>query len=104
MPRPSEKGPLVYVPQEPQQKDAEGHWRPVNLALAMSFGTIEPPLIETGRQMSVLNAAQLTREFKRRLNGYRDQDFIMASGDPAAIGLACAVAAVANRGRFTILK
>src|SRR5258706_9369523 len=103
MQRPS-KGPIVFVPQEPRYRDESGHWKAVDMLPALDYGSVEPPILETGRQMSVLNAAQLTREFKRRLSGYRDEDFVMAAGDPAAIGLACAVAVLANRGRVTILK
>lgn len=98
-----ERGPIVYVVQEPRYRAPDGEWRSVNMLPALDFGSLEL-LLESDRQMSVLNAAQLTRVLKAKLANYRDQDFILAGGDPAAIGVACAVAAVVNGGRFTVLK
>lgn len=96
-----EKGPVVYVVQEPRYKDAEGKLKTVNMLPALDFGSLELLL---DRQVNILNAAVVTRELKQKLSNYRDQDFIVAAGDPVAIGIACAAAALANRGRFTVLK
>jgi hypothetical protein len=35
---------------------------------------------------------------------YKDGDFILLTGDPVAIGLACAIASFNNGGRYTALK
>lgn len=98
----TERGPVVYVVQEPRKKDDRGGWKTVNMLPALDYGSVEV-LLEPGEQV-VLSAAYVTRTLKAKLSGYRDQDFIVGSGDPAAIGIACAIAALANHGRFTMLK
>lgn len=97
-----EKGPVVYVVQEPRYKAPEGGWKKINLLPALDYGSIEI-ILEPGEQV-MFNAASAVRTIKARLGGYREQDFILAGGDPVAIGIACATAAIANRGRFTVLK
>ena len=99
----AEKGPIVYVVQEPRFKGDDGVLKSVDMLPALNYGSLEL-LLETGRQTSVLNAAAIVRTLKQKLAGYRDKDFIIASGDPVAIGIACSVAALANRGRYTVLK
>ncbi len=97
-----EKGPVVYVVQEPRYKDPAGGWKKINLLPALDYGSIEV-LLEPGEQV-MFNAASVVRTLKAKLAGYREQDFILAGGDPVAIGISCAIAALANRGRFTVLK
>lgn len=99
----TERGPIVYVVQEPRYKAPDNTLKSIDLSSALAYGTLEQ-LLETGRQTNVLNAAAVVRELRRKLADYADQDFILAAGDPVAIGIACAAAAKANRGRFTVLK
>jgi hypothetical protein len=93
----------VYVVQEPRHRGADGQVRKVNMLPAMEFGVMEL-LLPPEEQFSVLNVVQLTQRLKRKLSSYSDADYILAAGDPAAIGAACAAAAWVNNGRFTILK
>lgn len=94
----------VYVVQEPHRRDPDtGERKKMDMRPALKFGSLEV-LLPLSEQMSVLNAAQLTRTLKGKLSMYSDEDFILAAGDPVAIGAACAIAASVNRGRFTVLK
>lgn len=49
-------------------------------------------------------AAPTVRRLWTALYRYSDADWIIAVGDPAAIGIACAIAAEVNDGRVNILK
>ena len=44
------------------------------------------------------------RRLRKILKDFCDQDYLLLSGDPVAIGLACAVAADVNQGKVKILK
>jgi hypothetical protein len=44
------------------------------------------------------------RKLKRKLKDFNDNDYLLMMGDPAAMGIACCVAAEMNRGKFKILK
>jgi|TARA_R110001592_G_scaffold137540_3_gene355525 hypothetical protein len=41
---------------------------------------------------------------KKLLRGYTEEDYLLLIGDPAAIGVACSIAAQYNNGRYNILK
>jgi hypothetical protein len=99
-----DESPVVYVVQEPRYRDpADGSWKTVNMLPALDYGKLEL-LLESGRQTNVLNAAQVVRQLAQKLRDFRDRDFILAAGDPVAIGIACAIAVVVNRGKCTMLK
>jgi len=96
------KGPQVYVPQEPRFRQPDGSWKTVDMLQLLDFGSVEV-LLEPGEQVTFNSAATVRRIAAKMLN-YREQDFVVAAGDPVAIMIAGAFAAAANRGRFTILK
>ena len=41
---------------------------------------------------------------KKILKNYCDDDFLLMMGDPSIIGVACAIVAEINLGRFNVLK
>ena len=41
---------------------------------------------------------------KQKLKDYNDDDFILAMGDPVAIGISCIIASEVNNGKVNILK
>lgn len=74
----------------------------LDLTKATRFGELVPIL---PRHSNIsMSAMPVIRELRRMLKGFSDDDFILPNGDPLAIGLAVAVAAEANRGRFRALK
>lgn len=83
---------VVYVVQETQN----------DITSAMDFGTIEV-LLPPGAQIA-FSPAPTVRRIQRKLSKYTDEDYLLLIGDPAAIGIACAVAAAYNHGRFKMLK
>lgn len=102
MTRQPEPGAICYVVQEPRHKDRKtGVVKVPNMTPLLDWGSVELLLEED--EASMLNTAAMIRKLKRKLANYGDKDFIVASGAPQAIGVACTVAAVANGGRYTIL-
>lgn len=85
--------PVVYVVQEVKNK---------NLVPALEFGSLET-VLEAEVQV-FLNSKQVVEHVQQKLVFYSDKDYILAIGDPVAIGIVCAVAASMNEGRFTVLK
>lgn len=83
----------VYVVQEDRGK---------NLTGALRFGNLEAILAVD--ENFLMNPVATAARMANRLRGFSDNDFILPVGDPVAIGIACAVAAEVNGGRFKVLK
>ena len=52
----------------------------------------------------MLSASPSIKRMKQSLQDFKDEDYLLLIGDPAAIGVACSVASYYNRGRYNILK
>lgn len=87
------KTPTVFVVQEDRGK---------NLLPALEFGTLEA-LLGPDDQILLNSRATVTRMWQK-LRTYTGQDYVLAIGDPVAIGIACTLAAKANGGKFSLLK
>ena len=83
----------VYVVQEVQGR---------NIASARQYGEFQV-LLPSNTQI-MLSAAPSVRRMKSILKDYKDEDYLLLIGDPAAIGVACSIAAYYNRGRYSSLK
>ena len=83
----------VYVVQEVSGR---------NIASARQYGAFEVLLPSNTNIM--LSAAPSVRRMKKILQDYKEEDYLLLIGDPAAIGVACSIAALKNRGRYKILK
>lgn len=83
----------VYVVQEAPGK---------NILSAEAYG----PLIALLPSMMqiVISANEAVELINKKLKNFSDHDYILAIGDPVAIGLASAVAARNNSGRVKFLK
>ena len=88
-----EKKPIVYVIQETLHHNISG---------AMVYGAIEL-LLPDNAQIS-FSSVPTVRRIQRKLEKFSDADYLLLIGDPSAIGIACAVAAAKNNGRFKCLK
>lgn len=74
-----------------------------NLLGATEFGALQDPIFDADTVV-MFNSAAAVAELKRTLNDYGDGDYILAVGDWVLVGVACAVAAKRNGGRFNVLK
>ena len=74
----------------------------INVLGASDYGDIVV-LFESGQQI-MFSPQPAIRKLKRKLKDFDDGDYLLMMGDPAAMGIACCIAAEMNRGKFNILK
>ena len=93
--------PRVFLPQEPA-KMVQGVWvSTLNIQQLFDFGD---PVVCLPPGRMVLNTAPSVMAMREKLADFNDDDFVVGIGDPALIGIACALAAHSNRGKFKMLK
>ena len=85
--------PIVYLVKENPY---------ISVLAAEEYGRIVT-LFESGLQI-MFSPQPAIRKLKRKLKDFNDNDYLLMMGDPAAMGIACCVAAEMNRGKFKILK
>ena len=85
--------PIVYVTQENPR---------VNIVSATRWGDLEP-LTSPFDQIHI-NPSQIVAQIRRKLVEFNDDDWLLAMGDPAIIGVAFAIASEQNHRRVNILK
>ena len=73
-----------------------------NVRSAEKFGDLKIMLPD--RKQMILASGPLTFELKKQLKDFSDKDYLLLIGDPAIIGLCCAIAGETNNGRFKVLK
>ena len=73
-----------------------------DIAAAMKFGEMSV-LLPSNTQIA-FSTVPTVRTLRRKLREYKDGDYLLLTGDPVAIGLACSIAAFYNAGRYTALK
>ena len=95
-----EKESIVYVLQE---LPGTSTGRPkFNIMGALKYGKLKV-LLKENTQI-VLSPGPIVVELRRLLKNYTSNDYLILSGDPAVIGLACAIASDINGGKFKLLK
>ena len=88
-----EKAVTVYITQEMRGRD---------LSDAVVFGELD--ILVPAKDQIALSAMPTVRRMERKLSKFTDSDYLILAGDPVCIGIACALAAVNNNGRFKVLK
>ena len=96
----ADKDAIVYVIQEiPGTKEG----RPkINIMGAQKFGTIKV-LLKEDSQM-IFSPGPIIFELRRLLKTYRSSDYLLLTGDPAIIGVACSVVSDITHGKYNLLK
>ena len=74
----------------------------VDILSAAKWGDLVP-LASPFDQIHI-NPERVVSQLRRKLKGFCEDDWLLAMGDPAIIGVAFAIAADANRGRVGLLK
>ena len=74
----------------------------ISVLSAADYGEIVV-LFESGQQI-MFSPQPAIRKLKRKLKDFNDEVYLLMMGDPAAMGIACCIAAEMNRGKFNILK
>ena len=94
------KEPIVYVIQE---LPGTSVGRPkFNIMGALKYGKLKV-LLKENTQI-VLSPGPVIFELRRLLKNYNSNDYLLLSGDPSVIGLACAIVSDINNGKVNVLK
>ena len=90
----------VYVIQEiPGTKEG----RPkINIMGAQKFGKIKV-LLKEDSQM-IFSPGPIIFELRTLLKNYTSKDYLLLTGDPAIIGVACSVVSDITHGKYNLLK
>jgi hypothetical protein len=93
----------VFVVNEPVRVDplTGGEGRVIDLSPALEFGDLHH-LLPPGKLPSDLRGT--VKALDLGLEDYGDDDYLLLVGDPVAIGVAVAVAALANEGHVRMLR
>jgi hypothetical protein len=91
---------IVYVIQEiAGTRDG----RPkINIMGAAEFGTFKFLLPELSQ--IIFSPGPLIFKLRKGLQNYRPKDFLLLTGDPAIIGVACSIVSDMTNGKYQLLK
>jgi len=92
--------PIVYVIQEiPGTRDG----RPkINIMGAAEYGTFKFLLPELSQ--IIFSPGPLIFKLRKSLEKYRTKDYLLLTGDPAIIGVACSIVSDITNGKYNLLK
>jgi hypothetical protein len=92
--------PVVYIIQEiAGTKDG----RPkINIMGAAEYGTFKFLLPELSQ--IIFSPGPLIFKLRKGLKNYSQQDFLLLTGDPAIIGVACSIVSDITNGKYKLLK
>jgi hypothetical protein len=74
----------------------------INIIGASQFGTLKVLLPENAQ--IILSAGPLIFKLRQLLQNYTPNDFLLLTGDPAIIGVACSIASDITNGKYNLLK
>ena len=94
------KSPIVYVIQE-IAGTKEGKPR-INILGAAEYGTFKFLLPELSQM--IFSPGPLIFKLRKGLKDYSTEDFLLLTGDPAIIGVACSIVSDMTNGKFNLLK
>ena len=92
--------PIVYIIQEiAGTKDG----RPkINIMGASEYGTFKFLLPELSQ--IIFSPGPLIYKLRKGLKDYSQKDFLLLTGDPAIIGVACSIVSDITNGKYKLLK
>ena len=92
--------PIVYVIQEiPGTKDG----RPkINIMGAAEYGKFKFLLPELSQ--IIFSPGPLIFKLRKELANYKTLDYLLLTGDPAIIGVACSIVSDMTNGKYNLLK
>ena len=94
------KLPIVYVIQEiAGTKDGKPK---INILGAAEYGTFKFLLPELSQM--IFSPGPLIFKLRKGLKDYTTKDYLLLTGDPAIIGVACSIVSDITSGKFNLLK
>ena len=94
------KSPIVYVIQE-IAGTKEGRPK-INILGAAEYGTFKFLLPELSQM--IFSPGPIIFKLRKSLKDYTTDDFLLLTGDPAIIGVACSIVSNITNGKFNLLK
>ena len=92
--------PVVYVIQEiPGTKDGKPK---INIMGAAEYGKFKFLLPELSQ--IIFSPGPLIFKLRKSLAKYRTKDYLLLTGDPAIIGVACSIVSDITNGKYNLLK
>ncbi len=92
--------PVVHVIQE-IPGTAEGRPK-INIMGAATYGKFKFLLPELSQ--IIFSPGPLIFKLRKELANYRKQDYLLLTGDPAIIGVACSIVSDITNGKYNLLK
>ena len=96
----SEEPPVVHVIQH-IPGTAEGRPK-INIMGAATYGKFKFLLPELSQ--IIFSPGPLIFKLRKELANYRKQDYLLLTGDPAIIGVACSIVSDITNGKYNLLK
>ena len=96
----SETQSIVYVIQDiPGTKIGAPK---INIVGATQYGQLKVLLPENSQ--IILSPAYVISTLKQKLKDYKSNDYLLLTGDPAIIGVACSIVSDITNGKYKLLK
>ena len=91
---------IVYVIQEvPGTKDGKPR---INIIGATNYGELKTLLPELSQ--IIFSPGPLIFKLRKLLKDFRPDDYLLLTGDPAIIGVACSIVSDITNGKYNLLK
>ena len=74
----------------------------INIIGATEFGTLKVLLTENSQ--IILSPAYVIQTLRKKLQEYKKDDYLLLTGDPAIIGVACSIVSEITNGKYNLLK
>ena len=74
----------------------------INIIGAREFGELKVLLPENAQ--IILSAGPLVFKLRKLLKDYKPKDYLLLTGDPAIIGVACSIVSDITGGKYNLLK
>ena len=74
----------------------------INIIGATEFGELKVLLPENAQ--IILSAGPLIFKLRKALKDYTAEDYLLLTGDPAIIGVACSIVSDITNGKYNLLK
>ena len=74
----------------------------INIIGATQFGDLKVLLPENSQ--IILSPAYVIQTLRKKLQEYKKDDYLLLTGDPAIIGVACSIVSDITNGKYSLLK
>ena len=74
----------------------------INIVGAMEYGEVKSLLPELSQ--IIFSPGPLIYKLRSLLKNFREEDYLLLTGDPAIIGVACSIVSDMTNGKYNLLK